>query len=156
LKAVVFVDVLHHLPRSRDFFSGAAQCVRPGGRIVMIEPWITPWSSFIYKRFHHEPLDTETPEWGFPATGPLSGANSALPWIIFSRDRGIFERDYPQWKIRSIEAGMPFRYLLSGGVSLRSFMPGWSFSFWTGIERSLDPWSAKLGMFAGIVLDRAV
>lgn len=154
LKAIAFVDVLHHLPRSREFFREAARCVRKGGRIVMIEPWITAWSEIIYKKLHHEPLDTEAAEWNFPAAGPLSGANSALPWIIFSRDREIFQRDYPQWTVRCIEVGMPFRYLLSGGISLRSLMPGWSFSFWARMEEYLKPWSNKLGLFAGIVLER--
>ncbi|HQI02367.1 MAG TPA: methyltransferase domain-containing protein [Deltaproteobacteria bacterium] len=155
LKGIVFVDVLHHLPRAEGFFKEAARCIRTGGRIVMVEPWITPWSKFIYTRLHHEPLDTGAAEWKFPSTGPLSGANSALPWIIFCRDRKIFERDYPQLKISSIKAGMPFRYLLSGGISLRSIMPGWSFPLWKKVEERFDPWSNKLGMFARIVLERA-
>ena len=154
LKGIAFVDVLHHLPRSREFFREAARCIRTGGRIVMIEPWITAWSKIVYKRLHHEPLDTGAKEWNFPASGPLSGANSALPWIIFSRDRETFERDYPQWTVRCIEVGMPFRYLLSGGVSLRSLMPGWSFPFWARIEKYLGPFNNRLGMFAGIVIER--
>lgn len=154
LRGIAFVDVLHHVPRSREFFRDAARCVKKGGHIVMIEPWITPWSKFVYRRLHHEPINTGTREWEFPSMGPLSGANSALPWIIFSRDRAIFERDFPQWRIRTIEVGMPLRYLLSGGVSLRSLMPGWSFAFWKRIEECLDPWSTTLGMFARIVLKR--
>jgi hypothetical protein len=41
------------------------------------------------------------------------------------------------WYIQTIKPMMPFRYLVSGGVSMRSFMPGWSFSFWRGLENML-------------------
>ena len=47
---------------------------------------------------------------------------------------------------------MPFRYLLSGGVSLRSLVPGWSFALWRNLENLLRPWMKSLAMFALIVL----
>ena len=37
LRAIVMIDVLHHLPESRRFLREAARCVRHGGRMVMIE-----------------------------------------------------------------------------------------------------------------------
>jgi hypothetical protein len=49
---------------------------------------------------------------------------------------------------------MPFRYLVSGGISLRSFVPGWSFEFWRRIENALGRWNNQLAMFAQIVLRR--
>jgi SAM-dependent methyltransferase len=154
LRAIVMTDVLHHIPRPRLFFAEAARCVRPGGAIVAIEPWVTRWSRWIYGRFHHEPFDPQRADWEFPLSGPLSGANGALPWIIFQRDREQFEREFPHWQIVSIRPVMPLRYLLSGGVSLRSLMPGITFGFWRGIETILDPWRNTLAMFAEIKLLR--
>ena len=49
---------------------------------------------------------------------------------------------------------MPLRYLLSGGVSMRSLMPGWSFGPWKAFERLLSPWMSYLAMFAFIQVDR--
>jgi hypothetical protein len=49
---------------------------------------------------------------------------------------------------------MPLRYLLSGGVTRRSLMPGFMFGFWRGIEYLLDPWRDSLAMFAQIRLVR--
>lgn len=155
LHSIVMIDVLHHLPRSRRFFAEAARCVRPGGVIVMIEPWVTNWSRWIYQRLHHEPFQPEAAEWKFPSTGPLSGANSAQPWIIFERDRGQFEREFPEWQIQLIKPFMPFRYLISGGVSMRSLMPGWTFGLWRWLENRLQPWMKTWAMFAQIVLVRA-
>ena len=79
------------------------------------------------------------PQWEFPQTGPLSGANGALPWILFVRDRERFERDFPMWRVQSIRPIMPFRYLVSGGVSLRSLTPGWSFEIWSALEKCASP-----------------
>jgi SAM-dependent methyltransferase len=154
LRGIVLLDVLHHLPEPRRFFREAARCVRPGGAIVMIEPWVTPWSKLIYTRFHHEPFQPETPNWEFPSTGPLSGANGALPWILFDRDRAQFEREFPDWRVRTIRIQMPFRYVVSGGVSMRALTPAWSFGLWRSLERVLQPWMGSLGMSAFIKLER--
>jgi SAM-dependent methyltransferase len=154
LRGIVMTNVLHHLPQPRLFFSEATRCVRPGGVVAMIEPWVTAWSRFVYTRLHHEPFYPETLSWELPTSGPLSGANNALPWIIFARDRVTFEREFPHWRIELIKPIMPFRYLLSGGVSLRSLAPGWSFGLWRRIENALDCRSNQLATFAQIVLRR--
>jgi SAM-dependent methyltransferase len=154
LRGIVMTDVLHHIPQPRSFFTEAARCVRTGGVVAMIEPWVTSWSRFVYTRLHHEPFHPEIQSWELPTRGPLSGANGALPWIIFARDRRQFEREFPEWKIEFIKPIMPFRYLVSGGISLRGLTPGWSFGLWRQIENTLACWSTELAMFAQIVLRR--
>ncbi len=154
LRAILMTDVLHHLREPRRFFASAARSVRPGGSIAMIEPWVSTWSRVIYTRLHHEPFRPNATEWEFPASGPLSGANGALPWILFSRDRAQFETEFPQWRIERIERMMPFRYLVSGGVSMRSLTPGWSYPLWKGFEAALAPAGGALAMFAHIVVRR--
>ncbi len=154
LRGVLMIDVLHHLPRPRRFFMESARCVKPGGVIVMIEPWVTTWSRFVYSRFHTEPFEPDAEQWEFPSTGPLSGANGALPWIIFHRDRTTFEKIFPAWKVSSIDLGMPVGYLLSGGVSMRALLPGFAFGAVRRVERLLSPWMHGLAMFAKIVLTR--
>jgi SAM-dependent methyltransferase len=156
LRGIVMVDVLHHLPRPRCFFAEAARCVRLDGVIVMIEPWVTPWSAAVYRSLHHEPFQPDASTWEFPTTGPLSGANGALPWMMFERDRAQFAHEFPTWEINKIELGMPFRYLLSGGVSMRNIMPSWTYSLWRSLESALQPWMRTLGMFALIELRRTI
>lgn len=150
LNAIVMTDVLHHIPDVSRFFVEASRCVRPGGKIVMIEPWRTPWSEWVYTRLHSEPFATNS-EWKIPSTGPLSGANGALPWIVFHRDRALFEMQYPQWRINRIEPMMPFSYLLSGGVSMRSLLPGWMYRPVRATERAFN--QHKWAMFALIELE---
>jgi SAM-dependent methyltransferase len=154
MRAIAMTDVLHHLPQPKAFFAEAARCVRPGGVIAMIEPWVTPWSRLVYGRRHHEPFQPDGQGWTSPGSGPLSGSNSALPWIIFQRDRGQFERKFPKWQSVETVPFMPFRYLVSGGVSTPSLMPGWSHWFWRWLETWLTPWMVSLAMLAKIELLR--
>ncbi len=79
LRAIVMTDVLHHMPHPERFFAEASRCLCRGGKILMIEPWVTPWSQWVYTRLHHEPFRPEAEDWSFSSTGPLSGSNSAIP-----------------------------------------------------------------------------
>jgi hypothetical protein len=154
LRGIVMTNVFHHLPQPRLFFAEATRCVQPAGVVAMIEPWVSSWSRLVYSRLHHEPFDPDAPSWELSGDGPLSGANDALPWIVFARDRDRFEQEFPQWRLELIEPMMPFRYLLSGGVSLRSLAPTWSFAFCKVMECALAHWNNQLAMFAKIILRR--
>lgn len=154
LCSIVMVDVLHHLPDVKKFLKEALICVRPGGTIVMVEPWITKWSYFIYRFFHHVPLDMITADWSFPANGPLTGANSALPWMIFKRDRQIFVSEFPEWEVEEIKLDYPFAYLVSGGLSYRSLLPGNMFRIFRRLENAFEPVMETIAMFAKITLRR--
>ncbi len=119
----------------------------------MIEPWVTSWSKMIYPLFHHEPFHPNVVEWELGAGGNLSNANGALPWIIFERDHRIFKQEFSAWQIISIQPMMPFRYLVSGGVSMRALMPGFTFAGWRALEKMLSPWMVHLAMFSLIVIE---
>jgi SAM-dependent methyltransferase len=155
LRAIVMTNVLHHLPNAPGFLREAGRAVHAGGAIVMVEPWVTAWSRLVYRHFHGEPFDPDAAAWEFSSTGPVSGANNALPWILFARDRAAFAREFPEWKIERIEPFNPVSYLLSGGMSYRSLMPGFAFGLWRLAEGAAAPVMRKVAMFALIVLRRA-
>jgi SAM-dependent methyltransferase len=154
LKAIAMVDVFHHIPDSRAFLKEAHRCLRPGGCIAMIEPWVSTWSRLIYRHLHHEPFEPNANDWAFPRAGPLSGANGALPWIVFQRDRLDLAREFPDLEITSIRPFMPFRYLVSGGVSMRQLMPEAFFPIWRNLESYLRKWPHRWSMFALIHVKR--
>jgi len=154
LRAIVLTNVLHHISEVRLFFAEATRCLRPGGRILMIEPWVTSWSRLIYKYFHEEPFDPAVLDWEFTEIGPLSSANVALPWILFARDEKKFQEEFPNLKIEYVRPFLPFRYLVSGGVGMRSLMPGFTHGAWAILERLLEPHMGRIGMFAFLVVRR--
>jgi len=148
LQGIVMTNVLHHIPDARAFLKEAARCLRPGGVIAMIEPWVSPWSRLIYTRLHHEPFETEVRDWRHSSNGPLSGANGALPYIVFKRDQAIFASEFPDLVVSTIVPIMPFRYLVSGGVSMRTLMPNFAFPVWTQLEHWMRPHMDWWAMFA--------
>ena len=154
LSGIAMVDVLHHIPQPRLFFKEAVRTLKPGGKIVMVEPTNSAWGRFIFSTFHHEPWDSETKIWELPSSGPLSGANIALPWIIFVRDRKLFEQEFPELKVTDVKQHTPIRYLASGGVSLKSLVPSWSFGILSGIEKLFSPFSKFFSMFQTIEVTR--
>jgi hypothetical protein len=115
----------------------------------MIEPAGSIWGRFIYKKFHHEPFD-EKSDWKIPDTGPMSGANGALPWIVFERDASVFSSRFPDLRIEKISYHTPLRYLISGGVSFRSLVPAWSFGFFSWLDKFLSFVSKECSMFMTI------
>ena len=154
LRAIVMVDAFHHIPNVELFLRAAAKCLKTGGVIAMIEPWATLWSALIYKYLHPEPFDKSTQNWRIQPGMPLTSSNQALPWIVFKRDRDIFEKKFQELKIASINPHSPFRYLLSGGISFRSLWPDKLFSVLRLTEYLLVPLNKYLAMFATIVLKK--
>lgn len=154
LGAIVLVDVFHHIPDTAAFLAEADRCLKPGGRVIMIEPWLTPWSRFIYKCFHHEPVAPFARQWRLTGSGPLSTANSALPWIVFHRDRNRFDNQFPDLTVMELTLFDPFAYLISGGFSYPSALP----AAWTSRLLRLETFFPSLmplaAMFAKIVLKK--
>jgi hypothetical protein len=67
----------------------AARVLRPGGRLAMLEPWVTPASFLLYRYLHHEDcrlgVDVARP-FGDPGKRALEG-NSAIPRLVLRRLR---------------------------------------------------------------------
>ncbi|WP_446011710.1 class I SAM-dependent methyltransferase [Candidatus Electrothrix sp.] len=154
LDAIVMVDVFHHINDVDKFLQESIRCLTENGRIIMVEPWISGWSAVIYNKLHHEPCLSKSKQWSFPDTGPLSGANLALPWIVFKRDRDLFLNKYNKLRINTINLDWPFVYLLSGGVSMKTLVPDWTYPFFRKTELLLKPVIKYIAMFATIVLEK--
>jgi len=154
LDGIVMNNVLHHIPNVRFFFKEASRCLKANGIISLNEPWNSKWSKIIYKNFHHEPFNPETTTWSFETEGPLSSANGALPWILFSRDLYLFKQEFPEWHLISISIHMPFTYLLSGGFTMRNLAPASFYKFFRLAEKILTPLNKLTGMFAYIKLQK--
>lgn len=154
LKGIVMLNVFHHIPSAALFLSDAQKCLKPGGVVVMIEPWISVWSHWVYKLLHHETTNTSQRGWEFESSGPLSGANQALPWIFFQRDRVLFERTFSNLRIETIRLHTPLRYLASGGLSHQATAPMSWYAPLVRMENRAQPLRGVFSMFATIILKR--
>lgn len=143
LRAIFMLNVFHHIPDAAAFLSEASRCLKPGGRIFMRDQHVGWLSRIILKHVHHEPFDPDAKQWSFASSGPLSGANGALAWIVFKRDRARFEAQFPCLRLERYRPHTPFRYWASGGLKNWTLLPGKAFRAVSAIE------SALVGMHEG-------
>lgn len=153
IDAFLMIDVFHHVPETRRFLGELARCLKEEGKVVMIEPANTSWGRFLYRHFHHEDFDPRA-DWGLANQGRLSSGNGALPWIVFRRDEARTRKEFPALEVKEMKPFLPFRYLLSGGVSIRQLVPSWTYPFIKGIEWLLTPLNGWLGMFYIIEIEK--
>ena len=153
IAAIFMVDTFHHLPDSHIFLKEVERVLMKGGKMIMIEPSSSLWGRFIYQNFHHEPFNPKG-DWKIPPAGPMSGANGALPWIVFERDKQLLKKSHPTLKTNYVKYHTPLRYLLSGGVSMRQLMPGFMFKPVSFVEKLFKPFSKKFSMFMSIEVEK--
>ena len=153
--AVTMVNVLHHVGNVERFLSEAERVLVPGGVIAIIEPYVSRFSRIIYGYVHHEPFDPKAQEWALPPGGRLSGANAALPWIVFVRDRKRFESQFPKLRIELVRPHTAFSHLLSGGVTTRSLVPIRAIRGLARMEARFPRAMAHVGLFCTIVVRRS-
>lgn len=118
LSNIVMLDVLHHLEFPVKFLRDASRALKPGGRIVMIEPAITPGSTLFYRFIHHEPVITSADPLldGKPDHGrdPYD-SNQAIPTLLATKYREPMQREVPDLALSKTEWFSFFAYPLSGG-----------------------------------------
>jgi SAM-dependent methyltransferase len=153
LASIMMLNVFHHIPHPYLFLEEAQRALMPGGKIIMVEPANSLFSRFIYTRFHHEPFAPDgKPE--IEAGNPLSGSNQAMPYIYFERDRKIFEEQFPSLTVKVIRYHTPFLYLISGGLSHPSLLPGFLYRPARWMESLFAPFYRLLGLFCTIVVEK--
>ncbi len=122
---LVMIDVMHHLPSPSRSLAEAARVLRNGGRLVVLEPYCSLVSTFVYKRFHHERTDLSVDPFGSP---PLSSSapfdsNQAVATLIFWHQLARFHRLFPGLEVRFRERLAMFAYPLSGGFTKPALLP---------------------------------
>lgn len=147
---VVAVDVLHHLERPAVFLGEAARILTPGGRLVLLEPKITPLSRFFYTFIHPEPMDMEADPLaespGDPGRDPFD-ANQAIPTLLFGRHAARLAARVPALIPRGVESLGLFAYPLSGGFRPWSLIPAAAVGPLLAVERLLMPLLGPLMAF---------
>jgi SAM-dependent methyltransferase len=158
---LVLFDVLHHLPSPRRFFAEAARVLRPSGRIVLCEPFISPLSYPVYKFLHEEPVDmsvdplTLAPGAGAVADKDPFDSNQAIPTVLFGRGRAAFEQAFPSLSIVAIQRLAGPSYPASGGFSRRALLPGALWRALHALERHLpEPLFRLIGFRLLVVIER--
>jgi len=156
LDNILLFDVLHHLAAPAVFFEEAERTLKQRGRIVMVEPYISPVSAIVYRFFHPEGM-----KWGqepFRAAGGSDkkpfDSNQAVPTLIFEKYRDEFKRRYPDLEILRRDRTDFLMYPLSGGFHHPSLCPPLLWSSLEYGERLLRPLSRFLAFRLFVVLEK--
>jgi SAM-dependent methyltransferase len=138
----VLIDCLHHLPRPIAFLRDAIATLRPGGRIVLLEPAITPWSRLVWRLCHHEPVDLnvdffadhDQPQ---PDNEGFTYANMATAHLLFVRQARRLEQTVPRCHVLKVQRSDALLYPATGGFSYLSLLP-------SAVISAAHPWEQKL------------
>jgi SAM-dependent methyltransferase len=150
LRFICMTNVFHHIPDVELFFREAQRCLVPGGRIMIVDQHPGFISGPILKYLHQETYDPDAVEWRFSTTGPLSGANGALPWIVFSRDRTKLNQLFPNLSLVGYRPHTPLAYWLSGGLKQWDLLPSWLIGMVNVLDGLLLRCSSRFGSFVDI------
>lgn len=123
VRAAFMMNVLHHMPDPEALFREVARILKPGGRFFIADQYPGFPGKLLYRYLHHEPFDPTAKDWKVSVSSPLAGANGALAWIIFIRDRAKFEKKFPSLRIEAIRFHSPFLYWAAGGLKNWSVVP---------------------------------
>ena len=122
---VFCVDVLHHLKSPIKYFREISRVLRPGGRLIMIEPYTTPLSRVFYKYIHHEFCYMPNDVWNDPfpeGKEPMMG-NAEIPRALLVENNRPITGEKPSSGLRLCTL-IPFAglsYLLTGGFQSWQF-----------------------------------
>lgn len=161
--ALVLFDVLHHVAVPPLFFAEAERVLRPGGRIVLVEPYASPISQIIYGHFHEEPsilsVDPLTPV--LPSTRATKDpftSNQAIPTLLFARGGARrFAQAFPNLLVTRVRRLAGFAYPATGGFNRGPLLP---FPLWRALyylEKLLPEVAFRLfGFRMLVVLEKRV
>lgn len=154
VRALFGQNCFHHFPHPTRFFEELERVVPPGGGAILLEPYHGPFATFLFRHmFATEGYDKAYPSWETPVAGPMKGANQALSYIVFVRDRAEFERRFPRLRIvHQQTCGNYLAYLFSGGLNFRPLWPNWAAPLLSLIQLLLSPFNRWLALHHVVVI----
>lgn len=147
LDGIVLKDTWHHIPDIERFLEEAHRALKPHGVIAVFDPYWSALARFVYRFLHQEKWDSRTPTWSFISQDPWD-SNQALTYLMLKRDRTLFESKWgSQFRIVESVPLVGPSFLLSGGVSRRTFVGGRVLKQLLDVEERLGSWFNVFRMF---------
>jgi SAM-dependent methyltransferase len=156
VRCIYAINVFHHLPDPELFFSELCRVLVSRGGCILIEPHNGMFSALLHRYLHSdENFLPNVKSWkNIHITGPLSGANQALAHVVFNRDRVRFNNIYEE-NLEVIHQGYilnQLRYLFSGGLNFRQFLPSAFEPLLKVVEYAMKPFARFFTLHQIIVI----
>jgi SAM-dependent methyltransferase len=154
---IILFDVLHHLYDPVKFFYEVQNVLKTNGRLVLMEPYIS-WSSFfIYRYLHPENLTMNMNPFNKNRSDTHQNhfrENQAIPSLIFERYRNQFAQFFPNFNIITIKRMDYIIYPLSGGFHHSNLCPLFLYPILEYLEKLLYPLNRLLAFRLFVVLEK--
>lgn len=144
--AIVLRDTWHHIPDLPAFLSECTRVLKPAGKIVVSDPYWGFLARFVYRHLHQEDFDEHVENWRFAAESPWC-SNQALAYIALRRDRAVLSQRWPHFSVVEHGPRVGPSFLLSGGVSRRTRVPGRVLRMLLKFELQAGKWLNPLRFF---------
>jgi SAM-dependent methyltransferase len=156
LDNIILFDVLHHLAAPAVFFHEVERVLRPKGRAIMMEPYVS-WLSYpVYRFLHTEGMKWNTDPFldqSSEGKEPFEG-NQAIPTLLFEKYREKLFMLFSRLNVIREQKLDSLIYPLSGGFHQPSLCPLFLWRFLEGLERLLNPLGSFLAFRLFIVLEK--
>ncbi|MDZ4712994.1 MAG: methyltransferase domain-containing protein [bacterium] len=157
LSNIVMIDVLHHLYNPVMFLEEAGRVLKKGGRLIMLEPYPSPFSLIIYKKYHPEPF--EFTEDYFSKTEIQNKdpwhSNQAIPYLIFFKHIRKFRSVFGETFKIDIKEKLSFiLYPASGGFENKSMIPDSFIPVFQRLEKMAKPIAPLIAFRCFVVLEK--
>jgi len=157
LANIIIIDTLHHLSNPIKFLSEAARVLKPGGKLIILEPYPSFISRIVYRLFHPEPFIMNIDYYAkntIKIKHPWK-ANQAIAYLIFFKHRKKFNQLLgKQWQVIKKQHISLLLYPLSGGFDHKQLIPNFLLPLILLLEKTLMPFRSLLAFRCYLVLKK--
>ena len=155
--SLIAVAFFHHCVNPKQLFDEVQRVLKPSGRFVIFDPYISLLSRLVYALGTEEDCDLSQPPFETApgkARIPLLEANIAKATIIFKKNRPLFEKLYPSLRIVSVDRVNLLRHIIAGSCLQKSPFPAWLYPVAGWVDRALNPMSKFTAISVRVVLEK--
>ena len=142
LSDLLMVDVFHHLRYPGTALKEFQRVLKPGGRVIMMEPGLSALGYLVFGPLHPEPIGTakqiqwSAPEgWSPEKIDYYSGQGNAARIFV----QNYFASELRDWKVVEVKRIPALAYAASGGYSGPQLYPTFAYPFVKLLEKLMQP-----------------